>query len=310
MLIVARGGGSLEDLWGFNDEAVVRAAAASGIPLISAVGHETDTTLIDYASDMRAPTPTAAAEMAVPVRMDLLNDLSVRSSRLSNAISRGFERRKLAWQAAARGLGRPETLIDPAEQRFDRAADGLSRALETRLDRATSRLELQASRLAPSLVAHQVSLSAQRLDAQGRRLKRAPGQAIEAAEARLSRTRLPASALRQRIETSGERLSRNALQLTRLTRERLATAEANLADRARLLTSLSYRGVLERGFALVMGAEGEVIRRADEAKDGATVTLRFADGERPATIGGSVAPVSRKSSARKRPASQGSLFEK
>ena len=248
--------------------------------------------------------------MAVPVRMDLLNDLSVRSSRLSNAISRGFERRKLAWQAAARGLGRPETLIDPAEQRFDRAADGLSRALETRLDRATSRLELQASRLAPSLVAHQVSLSAQRLDAQGRRLKRAPGQAIEAAEARLSRTRLPASALRQRIETSGERLSRNALQLTRLTRERLATAEANLADRARLLTSLSYRGVLERGFALVMGAEGEVIRRADEAKDGATVTLRFADGERPATIGGSVAPVSRKSSARKRPASQGSLFEK
>ena len=94
LLIVARGGGSIEDLWGFNEEAVVRAAAASSIPLISAVGHETDTTLIDFAADKRAPTPTAAAEMAVPVRLDLIAAINALDARLARALTRGVSDRR------------------------------------------------------------------------------------------------------------------------------------------------------------------------------------------------------------------------
>src|SRR6266571_2117697 len=104
LLIVARGGGSLEDLMPFNEEIVVRAAAASAIPLISAVGHETDTTLIDFASDRRAPTPTAAAEMAVPVRLDLLAEIAAKSGRLSGGLARFFADRRVRLQGLARGL--------------------------------------------------------------------------------------------------------------------------------------------------------------------------------------------------------------
>src|SRR5690348_1592452 len=107
LLIVARGGGSLEDLMAFNEEIVVRAAAASAIPLISAVGHETDTTLIDYASDRRAPTPTAAAEMAVPVRMELMAELAAKGGRLKGGLARLFGDRRIRLEGLARGLPDP-----------------------------------------------------------------------------------------------------------------------------------------------------------------------------------------------------------
>jgi exodeoxyribonuclease VII large subunit len=119
LIIVARGGGSLEDLWAFNEEIVVRAAAASRIPLISAVGHETDTTLIDYASDRRAPTPTAAAEMAVPVLMDLWAFLQDRQQRLTAVICESLERRKTTLLAASRGLPDLTHLIEDKMQRLD-----------------------------------------------------------------------------------------------------------------------------------------------------------------------------------------------
>ena len=119
LIIVARGGGSLEDLMAFNEEIVVRAAAASAIPLISAVGHETDTTLIDHASDRRAPTPTAAAEMAVPVRLDLVAELGGRSARLSGGLARLFDQRRLHLAGLARGLPDPQDLIGAAAQRLD-----------------------------------------------------------------------------------------------------------------------------------------------------------------------------------------------
>ena len=138
LLIVARGGGSLEDLWGFNDEAVVRAAAESEIPLISAVGHETDWTLIDHAADERAPAPSAAAERAVPVRAELVALVGDLSRRKAQGLLRLLEERKSGLRAAVRGLPGPGDLLALPRQRFDAAAARLSRALEagTRIQRA------------------------------------------------------------------------------------------------------------------------------------------------------------------------------
>src|SRR5690606_278821 len=119
VLIVARGGGSLEDLWSFNEEIVVRAAAESRIPLISAVGHETDTTLIDYASDLRAPTPTAAAEKAVPVKADLEAAVSDLGRRLQQARMRGLNERMERLRGLARGLPQPQGLLALPGQRLD-----------------------------------------------------------------------------------------------------------------------------------------------------------------------------------------------
>ncbi len=119
LIIVARGGGSLEDLMPFNDEAVVRAVVASGIPLISAVGHETDTTLIDFASDRRAPTPTAAAEMAVPVRSELLGEIGENGLRLARAAQRLIAEQKMRLEGLARGLIHPARLLEDMAQRLD-----------------------------------------------------------------------------------------------------------------------------------------------------------------------------------------------
>src|SRR6201996_5478515 len=155
VLIVARGGGSLEDLWAFNEEIVVRAAAASTIPLISAVGHETDTTLIDFASDRRAPTPTAAAEMAVPVRADLLAEVRSLAGRLDAASIRLVEDRRVRLDGLARGLPDPHDLIGAAAQRLDDRAERLRLAADRRLRAAQHSLDLAASRLRPAgLSAH------------------------------------------------------------------------------------------------------------------------------------------------------------
>jgi exodeoxyribonuclease VII large subunit len=163
LIIVARGGGSLEDLMPFNEEIVVRAAALSSIPLISAVGHETDTTLIDHASDRRAPTPTAAAEMAVPVRLDLIADLGGKSARLFAGLARLFHERRLHLAGLARGLPDPQDLIGAAAQRLDDRAERLRLAAESSLRTAQHNLDLAAARLRPEVLATDLDRSRARI---------------------------------------------------------------------------------------------------------------------------------------------------
>jgi len=147
LLIVARGGGSLEDLWSFNEEVVVRAAATSGIPLISAVGHETDTTLIDYAADVRAPTPTAAAEFATPVAANLLAQLSDTEARLRRAVLNRLTSARQAVRAAERGLAHPEDFIGRLSQSVDLAITRIDTGIFRRIDRKQLRLITLCDRL-------------------------------------------------------------------------------------------------------------------------------------------------------------------
>ena len=164
VVIVARGGGSIEDLWSFNEEVVVRAIAECTIPVISAVGHETDTTLADFAADRRAPTPTAAAEMAVPVRADLAFTLSDLGSRQRRAVYRPVELGRERLAARARLLPKPDNLLQPQAQRLDDLAERLRRALGDRSAKGRERLAGTAARLSPSLLTRTATEARRRLD--------------------------------------------------------------------------------------------------------------------------------------------------
>jgi exodeoxyribonuclease VII large subunit len=260
VLIVARGGGSLEDLMAFNDESVVRAAAACSIPLISAVGHETDTTLIDFAADRRAPTPTAAAEMAVPVRTELLADLGHRNARALGALARLLQTARLRLDRAANALPDLPSLLQTARLRLDERAHRLESALPALTQRRRAelvRVERRMPALETLLAARTTRLMAQQA-------------ALQAAFA---------STLQRRVaRLAGQRLS--TAPLAALLREkRLA-----LSGMAGRLDSVSPMAVLARGYALV-SRDGRPVTGAAELKSGQHVTLTFADGTQDATIG-------------------------
>ncbi len=185
VLIVARGGGSIEDLWPFNDEAVVRATAASRVPVISAVGHESDSTLIDFAADRRAPTPTAAAEMAVPVRAELAATVLGLERRLVAAPARLLEQRRALLAGLARGLRDPRDILGPAIQRLDDLSERLKRALVGQANELRARLAEAAALLRPRLLRAEIEGLGRTVAELGRDLAREIGRALGDAETRL-----------------------------------------------------------------------------------------------------------------------------
>ncbi len=292
VLIVARGGGSIEDLWGFNEEIVVRAVAQSDIPTITAVGHETDTTLVDYASDWRAPTPTAAAEAAVPVRSELIAYVDDLGSRERHAARRISQNARDRYRAASAGLPRPENLLSTARQRLDHAASNLDTALrhagqKKRIDlgRTAPRLTLQLLRQRTRELDTRLTEAGRRADASVTRILERRRAAFATASARLS-----PQALHAEIRHSRSRLQPLALRLPPTIARILDTRRQRLLATGNLLATVSYQNVLARGFAVVTDDDGHIVRETGQVKPGDQVHLMLSDGTLPATIGGGPVP--------------------
>ncbi|MFU8862811.1 MAG: exodeoxyribonuclease VII large subunit [Rhodobacterales bacterium] len=283
LIIVARGGGSLEDLWGFNEEIVVRAAAASAIPLISAVGHETDTTLIDYASDKRAPTPTAAAEMAVPVRLDLLAWLDSQSGRLTRALTGGVSLRAQRLRDLSRAMPRAETLLEAPRQRFDVLSDRLPAALIRGVQLRRVALSDHAGALRPALLRRAIQTERRNLAVASERLS------LNRFRVDLQRKNRDLTDLSRRLSEAGQRQVKGWKQ--------------RIEEQDRLRLTLGYEATLQRGYAVVWGEGGAVLTTKAEAAKARALEIQFADGR--LAVGGKAAKAPSKPPT---PPEQGSLL--
>ena len=289
VLIVARGGGSLEDLWGFNDEIVVRAAAASEIPLISAVGHETDWTLIDYAADVRAPTPTGAAEMAVPVKVELEAQIANLAARLSGASSRQMDLRRQNVRALARALPSLDQLLALPRRRFDEAAAGLGRGLERNTIAKRHGFEKVATRLTPDTLSRRFSDWRNRLNERSALSDRILERLIDRQRARLDRFDATLSAVPSRltaqIDRSRDRFDALSRRAESAVSNDLRRARQMLSAQERMLQSLSYKNVLNRGYAVIRDENDKPVSRAASLLDGQRIAIEFGDGRVDAVTG-------------------------
>lgn len=257
LIIVARGGGSMEDLWGFNEEIVARAVAACDIPLISAVGHETDTTLIDFVSDMRAPTPTAAAEMAVPVRLELMAWVDQQGARLSRSLSNTLSQRQQRLRDLARALPNKDSLLDGPRQRFDYLAERLPNALQAGIAQKRLKLSETAGALRPAVLRSRIAADRLRLD-------------------KLA-DRLSADVITRDIARKQDKLNSILNRISDRARNQQDARIAKLAALDRLRETLGYVKTLKRGYAVVRG-DGAVVTDRASAQAATSLEVEFADG--------------------------------
>lgn len=311
LLILARGGGSIEDLWSFNEETVVRAVSRCSIPLISAVGHETDTTLVDHAADRRAPTPTAAAEIAVPVRSDLLHMIGDLDERLLEGLDRFLSQRQDYLRGLGRGLPDPDSLVGISQQRADELGDRHHRAIGYYLER----LGLQARHAGGSLRAPVEILRdhERRLEISGDRAGAILRDLLRSSQRDWQRTtqRLQATTLHAQIEAADKSIHGLDERLHHVAHKKALEWQRGLNAVAAMLESLSHRRVLERGYALVRSAESAyLIPTADEARREASLLIEFADGELAVQTAMETGPEAsaRPKSGRSKPRHQGELF--
>ena len=304
LLIVARGGGSLEDLWGFNEEAVARAAFASEIPLISAVGHETDTTLIDYVADHRAPTPTAAAELAVPVRHELLATLESHEARMSRAMSTVLITRGQRMWDVARALPRLETLLESPRQKIDHLADRLPTGLKLALQQRRVKLNQCSGSLRPAALKNILVVANQQISALSPRLEPALLRGIDIRKMAFANTqkRLDIRPLervllqnRKDLDQLGKRFYDTGLRHISQLGEQLTALD-------RLRETLGYKATLKRGYAVVR-SDQKVVTTKDQAAKSDSLEIEFKDGRMKLRSGGGAKPARAKGSP-----DQGSLF--
>ncbi|MCI5111795.1 MAG: exodeoxyribonuclease VII large subunit [Marivita sp.] len=305
LLIVARGGGSIEDLWGFNEEIVARAAAASDIPLISAVGHETDTTLIDFVSDQRAPTPTAAAEIAVPVRLELLGWVGDQQARMTRAVSQRMQTRDQRLRDLARALPRPDALLSGPTQRLDLMADRLPRALTRSVDLRRGRLIEASASLRPSLLSRALAEQRRRFDQSATRLAPGLSRVVETKREALARRadRLTLKPIERDLAVKRDRLEALTRRLSSAGQAQVKDWRSRLTALDRLRETLGYKETLKRGYAVVRG-DGAVVTTQVAAQKATALEIEFADGRM--TVGAAGAKPAARS--KPKPPEQGSLF--